>query len=553
MKEYEEESLESQITSMLKQVMDEGRNEKEEKLFSSDNEEEEIENNTLNLKNQINYNKKIQLKDDVDIINNNHDNMMNNFIRKNQRFDKKFQTVNSHNSLNIQNPYFFNNRNYFQTQIIQNPFNFNVNLLNSLPNHNFMQPNYMINNLNNNIFNNLNNFQRSSNRKKTYDAKVDKKDIKKSEIRNNDKKFGSVIFPKETNLKLELLIYELKSILYRTDKIDHFIYSKIQGNIVDIIKTHKGSRIFQNYLKNTHCDILHQIFTEINPYLNELLIDPYANYFCKKFFTFINQKDRIEFLKTIKDSLIKLSSNNIGTFPIQGIIEHIGSKLEKDIIVDIIKNHIPELSTNPYSCHVIEKILSCFEEKYITFIYDYISENLLFLSYNSSGICLVKKIVSFTHKIKFHEQIKKIVEENSMELIIHPYGNYVIQELIESWDINEVKQSLLLYKNKLTSLSMEKYSSNVMEKYIEKSDDILNEYIDEIILNGKIFEIMKNNYGNFVIQKALKLSSGENKKKLIIEVSKNIYMLNDNKLIMKWKDLILNELKNLKNEEIQIV
>ena len=30
-------------------------------------------------------------------------------------------------------------------------------------------------------------------------------------------------------------------------------------------------------------------------------------------------------------------------------------------------------------------------------------------------------------------------------------------------------------------------------------------------------------------------------------------MLNDNKLIMKWKDLILNELKNLKKEEIQIV
>ena len=553
MKEYREESLESQITSMLKQVMDEGRNENEEKLFSSDNDEEEKEDNNLNSKNQIKYNQKNQFKDDIDIINNKHNIMTDNFIRKNQRLEKKFKTVNSHNPLNILNPYFFNNRNYFQTQIIQNPFNFNVNLLNSLPNQNFIQPNYIINNINNNIFNNINNFQRSSNRKKTYDAKVEKKEIKKTEIRNNDKKFGSVIFPKETNLKLEILIYELKNILYRTDKIDHFIYSKIQGNIVDIIKTHKGSRIFQNYLKNTHSDILHQIFTEINPFLNELLIDPYANYFCKKFFTFINQKDRIDFLKTIKDSLIKLSSNNIGTFPIQGIIEHIGSKLEKDIIVDSIKNNIPELSINPYSCHVVEKILSCFEEKYITFIYNYISENFLFLSYNSSGICLVKKIVSFTHKIKFHEQIKKIVEENSMELIIHPYGNYVIQQLIESWDLNEVKQSLLLYKNKFTSLSMEKYSSNVMEKYIEKSDDILNEYINEIIINGKIFEIMKNNYGNFVIQKALKLSSGENKKKLVIGVSKNIYMLNDNKLIMKWKDLILNELRNLKKEEIEIV
>ena len=537
MSENKKTTLENQITSMLNQMLNEDKGDEDQLCFSDEEDEKHDINQNINLNNQ--KKKRVCFNDDN--------------IRKNQRKEKKCQTVNLHNNnFPIVNP-LLNHRNYFQTQIIQNPFNFNVNLLNSLPNQNFIQPNYIINNINNNIFNNINNFQRSSNRKKTYDAKVEKKEIKKTEIRNNDKKFGSVIFPKETNLKLEILIYELKNILYRTDKIDHFIYSKIQGNIVDIIKTHKGSRIFQNYLKNTHCDILHQIFTEINPYLNELLIDPYANYFCKKFFTFINQKDRIEFLKTIKDSLIKLSSNNIGTFPIQGIIEHIGSKLEKDIIVDSIKNNIPELSINPYSCHVIEKILSCFEEKYITFIYDYISENLLFLSYNSSGICLVKKIVSFTHKIKFHEQIKKIVEENSMELIIHPYGNYVIQELIESWDINEVKQSLLLYKNKLTSLSMEKYSSNVMEKYIEKSDDILNEYINEIIINGKIFEIMKNNYGNFVIQKALKLSSGENKKKLIIEVSKNIYMLNDNKLIMKWKDLILNELRNLKKEEIEIV
>ena len=92
---------------------------------------------------------------------------------------------------------------------------------------------------------------------------------------------------------------------------------------------------------------------------------------------------------------------------------------------------------------------------------------------------------------------------------------------------------------------MEKYSSNVMEKYIEKSDDILNEFINEIIFQGKISEIMKSNFGNFVIQKAIKLSSGENKRKLIIEVSKNIYKLNDKKLIIKWKDLILKDLKNL--------
>jgi uncharacterized hydantoinase/oxoprolinase family protein len=93
---------------------------------------------------------------------------------------------------------------------------------------------------------------------------------------------------------------------------------------------------------------------------------------------------------------------------------------------------------------------------------------------------------------------------------------------------------------------MEKYSSNVMEKYIEKSDDILSEYIDEIIKSGKINEVMKNNFGNFVIQKALKLSSGENKRKLVIEVSRNIYKLNDKKLIVKWRELIMSDLENFK-------
>jgi hypothetical protein len=404
----------------------------------------------------------------------------------------------------------------------------------------------MVNN-NNNLINSVENFNRSENRKKTYDAK--EKNLKKNEIRDN-KKYSSVNFPKETNLKVELLIFEIKNILYRTEKIDHYIYSKIQGNIVEIIKTHKGSRIFQNYLKNTHCDLLHQIFLEINPHLNDLLIDPYANYFCRKFFTFLNQKDRIDFLKTIQNSLLKLITNSIGTFPIHGIIEHIVSKNEKNIIINIIKDHIPELSINPYSCHVIEKVISCFEEEYIPFIYDYVTENFLFLSYNANGICLIRRIVSFTHKKKLHEFIKKIVENNSKELIVHPYGNYVIQELVESWDLFEVKQSLLLYKNKLTFLSMEKYSSNVMEKYIEKSDEILTEYIDEIIKFGKLYEIMKNNFGNFVIQKALKISHGENKKRLIIEVSKNICKLNDKKLIFKWKDLIVLDLENFKNENL---
>ena len=55
---------------------------------------------------------------------------------------------------------------------------------------------------------------------------------------------------------------------------------------------------------------------------------------------------------------------------------------------------------------------------------------------------------------------------------------------------------------------------------------------------------MKNNFGNYVIQKALKISSNEDNKKLAYEVEKNIYKLNDKKLILKWKNIVSPHLES---------
>ena len=49
---------------------------------------------------------------------------------------------------------------------------------------------------------------------------------------------------------------------------------------------------------------------------------------------------------------------------------------------------------------------------------------------------------------------------------------------------------------------------------------------------------MKNNYGNFVVQKSLKLSNGKHKLKLLKSMIKNIEKIGDRKLIFKWKSII---------------
>ena len=49
---------------------------------------------------------------------------------------------------------------------------------------------------------------------------------------------------------------------------------------------------------------------------------------------------------------------------------------------------------------------------------------------------------------------------------------------------------------------------------------------------------MINHYGNYVVQKAIKLSSGESQERLIQEIIKNLCKLEDRKIINKWRTII---------------
>ncbi len=92
-------------------------------------------------------------------------------------------------------------------------------------------------------------------------------------------------------------------------------------------------------------------------------------------------------------------------------------------------------------------------------------------------------------------------------------------------------------------LSLQKYSSNVIEKCFEKCDEfILAKFVEEICQQSKILDLMKNSYGNYVVQKALKLSSGSSKNTIIAYIKKNLEKLTDKKLITKWKTIVNSSL-----------
>ena len=129
------------------------------------------------------------------------------------------------------------------------------------------------------------------------------------------------------------------------------------------------------------------------------------------------------------------------------------------------------------------------EENEIPFLYSFIANNFIPLSFNNNAICVIKKLLSLKLSDYMHNIIKNLVIENYKEFILHPCGNFVVQGIVEFWD--DYLDIINLYKNFLFNLSLEKYSSNVIERFIERDEKVLEEYIDEIVASKKIYEISR--------------------------------------------------------------
>lgn len=115
----------------------------------------------------------------------------------------------------------------------------------------------------------------------------------------------------------------------------------------------------------------------------------------------------------------------------------------------------------------------------------------MFLANDPNGLCLIKKLIPLCAKDpKLVERIMNDMSKNAMELAQNPYGNYAIQVALESFSDAQVSSLLDALKGKYAQLSMLKFSSNAIEKCIEKADlKRRNEIIKELTSPEKLLGI----------------------------------------------------------------
>ena len=329
-------------------------------------------------------------------------------------------------------------------------------------------------------------------------------------------------------------------------KFTYKIYQTFKNEFIRLIKNQQTSRTSQLYIQHSPPEIIHLLYTEISSHISQLLLDPYANYFILKLFSYLDNSDCLNFLNQISKTFTYLCINKISTYPIQCIVEHINSKHLQEIIIDSVKNHLMKITLDIYGTHVLEKIISKFDYELIQPISKFVVDNFLFLANNANGLCIVKKTIEVEYKKNYFEKIKQLTKDNALVLIQNPFGNYALQCVIDNWDNEDINDIINVYIGKCSLLSIQKYSSNVIEKCIEKSNMFLKEFINECIDSNYdgIGVLMQNNYGNYVIQTALKVTTGTEREEIIIGLEKNLEKITNKKIISKWKHILVNSHTN---------
>ena len=369
--------------------------------------------------------------------------------------------------------------------------------------------NYNNNNIKNNNINDNNNEINDNNN-----------DINDNNNVINDDKINNENEKNESNNIEDKLKFNDYNELNQEDKI-------ILNNFLNLAKEQSSCRFLQQKI-NSQQYLVKYIFSLITQNINELIIHPYGNYLIQNIFFYLSEDQISKFVNLIKGNLLNISMNFYGTRVIQKLIDFIHNQ---NTMLNLLNgyNNYSIIANDIFASHIIIKLLS-FKQMYInSFIYEKINDDLVEISKNRHGCCVIKKILE--SKSSFNDTIINNIINNAMKLIIDQYGHYTILYIIQS-DLRTYKQKLIMnIIPNFIHLSIQIYSSTVLEKCFEFCEDDIKNILYQCLGNVTTMKILIcDKYGNYVIQKAILKTPNDNIRYYLFRIISSIIndIKNDN-------------------------
>jgi hypothetical protein len=345
--------------------------------------------------------------------------------------------------------------------------------------------------------------------------------------------------PLYSSMKVDLESEESTNVQWTEDMVENFKLEDYEGELVEFAKTYNGSRVLQRFFPRANQQEVERVILELQDHIEELMLDPYANYMFQTLAQSCSSEQRYYLLKKISPSMIKIACDRKGTHSLQAIVSLMNRDIEDKLIRDTLNGHVVDLTFDAQGTHLIQKLIVAISINNLGFIYKPLIGRFLEIANNAFGLCVLKQLMVKVEKApEMKKEIITLLHENFEDLVQNPYGNYAIQH---AFDIYSKECDVLFEKviDKIVQYSNQKFSSNVVEKCISLgTSEIRKKYVKEILKSDRMVELMKNKYGNYVILKILATAELEDKQAIVQSLIKNVNLVNVTKYKNRWLQFI---------------
>ncbi|KAL2068126.1 hypothetical protein VTL71DRAFT_16224 [Oculimacula yallundae] len=303
----------------------------------------------------------------------------------------------------------------------------------------------------------------------------------------------------------------------------------IYNHIVEFSGDQHGSRFIQLKLETANSDEKEQLFREIQSNALQLMTDVFGNYVIQKLFEHGNQVQKRVLAEQMKNHVMELSMQMYGCRVVQKALEHVLADQQAELAQEL-NNNVMKCIKDQNGNHVVQKAIERVPTEHITFIVDAFKGQVQALAVHSYGCRVIQRILEHC-KPQYQAAILEELHQCSTMLITDQFGNYVTQHMIQHGSPESRAKVIKIVTAQLLPLSKHKFASNVVEKSIQYGTDEQRRAIVAVITmmhsdgTSPVQLMMKDQYGNYVIQKLLSQLKGADRDRFVEDLKPQLTQL----------------------------
>ncbi|XVF20013.1 hypothetical protein REPUB_Repub11eG0161400 [Reevesia pubescens] len=316
---------------------------------------------------------------------------------------------------------------------------------------------------------------------------------------------------------------------FKSNKTRCFELSEITGHVVEFSADQYGSRFIQQKLETATTEEKNIVYEEIMPQALALMTDVFGNYVIQKFFEHGLPAQRRELAGKLVGHVLTLSLQMYGCRVIQKAIEVVDLD-QKIKMVQELDGSVMRCVRDQNGNHVIQKCIECVPEENIQFIVTTFYDQVVTLSTHPYGCRVIQRILEHCMDPKTQSKVMDEILGSVSMLAQDQYGNYVVQHVLEHGKPHERSIIIKELAGKIVQMSQQKFASNVVEKCLTfggpaERQLLVNEMLGSTDENEPLQAMMKDQFANYVVQKVLETCDDQQRELILSRIKVHLNAL----------------------------